>query len=99
MANKRQLKKYVGQFEDAELGLQGLLAKGYTPKQAQEIIVENGRKEGTAEIFVELRNTPDGQKLIDQARAEWAKYGVESPVEVYLREYDQAQNKAVEKVE
>lgn len=90
MTTNKRLKKYVGQLGDAELGLQGLLAKGYSPKQAQEIIVENGRKQGTAEIFVGIRNSSDGQKLIEQTRAEWVVYGLESPVDVYLRDYDQA---------
>lgn len=83
------LKKYVERFDDEELGFEGLLAKGYTPTQAHKIIVDNGRKNDVGAIYAGLRETESGLDLIEESRKMWAGYGLESPINLLLKEYDE----------
>lgn len=90
------IEKHLQELPDEDLGFEGLLIKGYTPAQAHKIVIDKARRDNAGAIYADLRESESGRELIADTRKVWAKYNLESPVDIILREYDAQANRQPE---
>ena len=62
-----------------ELGFAGLLAAGYTPKQAWQMIREQVAEPEVRTIITNLEGTADGRAALAWSRRAWAAHGLPAP--------------------
>jgi hypothetical protein len=66
---------------DRDLGLAGLLATGWSPEEAREIIRADLAASGGLAIIAGMETTADGRAALEWSRQQWAKYHLAPPWE------------------
>ena len=65
---------------DRTPGFVGLLAAGYTPAEAWQVIRDDLAAHPQARAVIDgLRDTPDGEAALDCSRAMWGRHGLPAP--------------------
>jgi hypothetical protein len=67
--------------EAFRLGWAGLVAAGYTPDQAWQMIRADAKHPAVRAIIAELDRTEDGRAALAWSRDQWAGHGFEPPWE------------------